>query len=250
MKMIWLKWNTKHFLKKLHGKGYFLFFLFIYYRAYKLCNISFIFLNNFNLLFQPIQIVSHFPSSYPEFIEPRPLNIDTLNSILRHHKLNTHSGYTGEAATYYSNLKENSIPITTDNKFPNIKILYGEHFQRSNSSQLIATSFGSQEAFIETNIWEQKWANKELISIQQNGLVGWLDLQDNLKIGKVISYNESTSKVHKFKEIGGIYQQMKSTVEILRSNIILSGDLLTKQSKLRKSTTKTAQRYLQLYRNM
>jgi len=189
-----------------------------------------------------------------------------LISILRHHKLNIHSGYTGETAAYYSNLKENTIlttiddnfpnlkenPILTtiDDNFPNIKVLYDQHFQKSNSSQLIATSFGFQEAFIETNIWEQKWANKELISIQQNGLVGWLDLQDILKIGKVISYNESTSKVHKFKEIGGIYQQMKSTVEILRSNIILSGDLLTKQSKLRKSTTKTAQRYLQLYRNM
>jgi hypothetical protein len=88
--------------------------------------------------------------------------------------LNIHSRYTGEAAAYYSNLKENPLPTTIDDNFPNIKVLYDQHFQKSNSSQLIATSFGSQEAFIETNIWEQKWANKELISIQQNGLVGWI----------------------------------------------------------------------------
>ena len=91
-----------------------------------------------------------------------------MNSILRHQKLNTHSGYTSEAALHYSKLKENSIPPTDDFNFPDILSLYGDHFQCSNSSQLSANSFGSQEAFIETNTLEQKWANKELIPIEEN----------------------------------------------------------------------------------
>ena len=99
-----------------------------------------------------------------------------MNSILRYQKLNAHSGYTSDAAAYYSKLKENSILTTDDFNFPDIKSMYNNNFQRSNSLQLLANSFGSQEAFIETNTWKQKWANKELIPIEQNKYVGWLDL--------------------------------------------------------------------------
>jgi hypothetical protein len=65
-------------------------------------------------------------------------------------------------------------------------------------------------------------------------LIYWLNLNNIIKVGKIVSFNKEIAKVQNYKEKNEEFQIKKSYSEIFHSNLIIFGNLLTKKMKMKK----------------
>jgi hypothetical protein len=199
--------------------------------------------------FQPINLVHSFPSGYSSLIPPKPLDENILKNIIEHPRLRQNSSFCSKALPIYQWIQENPTEnLASSATFPDILDIFAEQLSPTTSdSQLDYTRFGTQPALIETNDWEQIWMNNTTIELKDGIFIAWLGTDDIFQIGKIVSFDLDTVYINKFLETDEIYSTDGDLFVLSRRLIILAGNLLTKQMKLRVSTAKLFERYLFMF---